>query len=274
MADNTSAVLSESVLALRRRAVWFFRAVLIASTLASIAGNTVHAFMQHYANDEATLLAAGVAMVAPIVLLIMTEALSISNKCQLPQASAYYLALTTTLVIEIIAFLMSFDALRDLAARNGVRPGMAWFWPLLIDIPAAIAAMWLLILSRALSKLQPTPVGLGVDQSTPSTDDGYEQMEDDEVDSGRASVVAMVAPQRELATGRAYATSEADHRDDRAVHAVIASNRTKQPPEVVRAILALHAKGKKTNDISAEFKLHHTTVSRIIATAMERRSAV
>lgn len=271
MADETSAVLNESVLALRRRAVWFFRAVLIAFTLASIAGNTLHAFMQHYGSDEATFLAAGVAMVAPIVLLIMTEALSISNKCQLPQASAYYLALTTTLVIEVFAILMSFDALRDLAAHNGVRPSLAWFWPLLIDIPAAIAAMWLLILSRALSKLQPTTLTIGPEQSTPSGEDSDEPIEDDEADGDQSSVVAMVAPQRELATGREQAAREVDHR---AVHAVIASNRTKQPPEVVRAILEVHAKGKRTNEISAEVDLHHTTVSRIIATAMDRRSAV
>jgi hypothetical protein len=272
MAYETSAVPNESVLALRRRAVWFFRAVLVAFTLASIAGNTLHAVMQHYANDVSTFLAAGVAMVAPIVLLIMTEVLSLSNKCRLPQASAYYVALTSTLAVEVIAFLMSFDALRDLAGRNGVRPGLAWFWPLLIDIPAAIAAMWLLLLSRAASRVIPMRSDDAVELSTSSIDDGEDRAQEDDRDDGR--VVAIVGPQRELATGHAKAAGETDHHNDRAVHAVVASKRTKQPPEVVRAILERHANGKKTNDICDEFGLHHSTVSRIIATAIDRRTAV
>ena len=81
----------------------------------------------------------------------------------------------------------------------------------------------------------------------------------------------MVPAQRELATGRTNAAGESDHHDDRAVHAVMTSKRTKQPPEVVRAILERHANGKKTNDICDEFGLHHSTVSRIIATAIDRQ---
>ena len=235
---------------------------------ASIAGNTLHAIMQHYPDEVSTFLAAGVAMVPPIVLLIMTEVLSLSNKCQLPQASAYSVALTSTLAIEVIAFLMSFDALRDLAGRNGVRPGLAWFWPLLIDIPAAIAAMWLLILSRASSWVEPIYVDNAVEEGAPHIDRAVDRARDD----GR--VVAIVGSHREMAMGQLKAPSEVDHHDDHAVHAVVASKRTKQPPEVVRAVLERHANGKKTNDICDEFGLHHSTVSRIIATAMDRGSAV
>ena len=251
MAYDTSAVLSESELALRRRAVRFFWVVLIASSGASIIGNALHAVV--HASSVSPVLAAAVATAPPLVLLGSTEGLSLLVKVRRRPTLTYWAALAMTLLLALAAFRLSFDALRDLAVLCGLRPSLAWLWPLVVDVTITQATVSLLALSRQAPQ------------------------EDSTVDSaGRrpGQCRAMVPAQRELATGRTHAAGESDHHDDRAVHAVMASKRTKQPPEVVRAILERHANGKKTNDICDEFGLHHSTVSRIIATAIDRRTAV
>jgi hypothetical protein len=251
MAYDTSTVLSESELALRRRAVRFFWVVLIASSGASIIGNALHAIV--HASSVSPVLAAAVATAPPLVLLGSTEGLSLLVKVRRRPTLTYWAALAMTLLLALAAFRLSFDALRDLAVLCGLRPSLAWLWPLVVDVTITQATVSLLALSR----------------QAPQEDSTV-----DSADGGQASVVAMVPPQRELATGRANAAGQSDHHEDRAVHAVITSKRTKQPPEVVRAILERHANGKKTNDICDEFGLHHSTVSRIIATAIDRRTAV
>ena len=250
MAYDTSAVLSESDLALRRRAVRFFWVVLIASSGASIIGNALHAVV--HASSVSPVLAAAVATAPPLVLLGSTEGLSLLVKVRRRPTLTYWAALAMTLLLALAAFRLSFDALRDLAVLCGLRPSLAWLWPLVVDVTITQATVSLLALSRQAPQ----------DSTVDSADDG------------QASVVAMVPAQRELATGRTHAAGESGHHDDRAVHAVVASKRTKQPPEVVRAILERHANGRKTNDICDEFGLHHSTVSRIIATAIDRRTAV
>src|SRR5574341_1511916 len=42
------------------------------------------------------------------------------------------------------AFVLSYDTLRDLALGNGVKPGLAWLWPLMLDafmIAASLAVL-------------------------------------------------------------------------------------------------------------------------------------
>lgn len=257
MAYDTSAVLSESDLALRRRAVRFFWVVLIASSGASIIGNALHAVV--HASAVSPVLAAAVATAPPLVLLGSTEGLSLLVKVRRRPTLTYWAALAMTLLLASAAFRLSFDALRDLAVLCGLRPSLAWLWPLVVDVTITQATVSLLALSRQEPTAEPLVDG------------------DEAVDEGgraQASVVAMVSAQRELSTGRTNAAGAGDQHNDRAVHAVMASKRTKQPPEVVRAILERHANGKKTNDICDEFGLHHSTVSRIIATAIDRRTAV
>ena len=182
MAYDTSAVLSESELALRRRAVRFFWVVLIASSGASIIGNALHAVV--HASSVSPVLAAAVATAPPLVLLGSTEGLSLLVKVRRRPTLTYWAALAMTLLLALAAFRLSFDALRDLAVLCGLRPSLAWLWPLVVDVTITQATVSLLALSR----------------QAPQEDSTV-----DSADGGQASVVAMVPAQRELATGRTHA---------------------------------------------------------------------
>ena len=146
MAYDTSAVLSESELALRRRAVRFFWVVLIASSGASIIGNALHAVV--HASSVSPVLAAAVATAPPLVLLGSTEGLSLLVKVRRRPTLTYWAALAMTLLLALAAFRLSFDALRDLAVLCGLRPSLAWLWPLVVDVTITQATVSLLALSR------------------------------------------------------------------------------------------------------------------------------
>jgi len=46
-----------------------------------------------------------------------------------------------TVAIALMAFILSFDALRTLAVACGVQPGLSWMFPLIIDAPV-LAFTW------------------------------------------------------------------------------------------------------------------------------------
>lgn len=269
MGFDTSAMLNESELTLRRRAVRFFRLVLIASSGASIVGNALHAVV--HASSVSPVLAAAVATAPPLVLLGSTEGSSLLIKVRRRPTLTYWAALTMTLLLALAAFRLSFDALRDLAVLCGLRPSLAWLWPLVIDVTITQATVSLLALSRQDPRAD-TPSHTNAEDTAEPSGDGKDAVHEDA--RAQASVVTMVGARRESAAGRTSAAGGSDHHNERAVHAVMASKRTKQPPEVVRAVLERHANGAKTNDICDQLNLHHSTVSRIIATAMHRPTAV
>ena len=62
------------------------------------------------------------------------------------KANALISWITALLVLFLAgaAFVLSYDALRDLALGNGVKPGLAWLWPLMLDafmIAASLAVL-------------------------------------------------------------------------------------------------------------------------------------
>ncbi|MGH3971399.1 MAG: DUF2637 domain-containing protein [Mycobacterium sp.] len=266
MTPDPSVVLTDTELALRRRAVRFFWVVLIAASGASIAGNALHAVVQ--ASAVSPLLAAAVATAPPLVLLGSTEGLSLLIKVRRRPTVTYWAALAMTLLLAAAAFRLSFDALRDLAVRCGIRASLAWLWPLVVDVTITQATVSLLATSRYRPAGDASTVsGEIIDQAAPVADEPPAEVQ--------ASVVTMVPAQSQSAGHRVDAAAVGvDRRNDHAVRAVVASKRTKQPPEVVRAVLQRHADGVKTNDICDEFGLHHSTVSRIVATAMHTPAGV
>ncbi|KEP38794.1 hypothetical protein MKSMC1_60840 [Mycobacterium kansasii] len=241
----------------------FFWVVLISASAASIAGNALHALVQ--ADRVAPALAAAVATAPPLVLLASTEGLSLLIKVNRNPTRTYWAALVMTLLLGVGAFRLSFDALCGLAIRSGIRPGLAWLWPLVVDVTIAQATVSLLALTRSQSRAVRPAATADIDVVATQASPAGPQA---------AAITAPGMPLRPIAAGCDAKGRGSEPNQDRAVGAVLASKRTKQPREVVAAVLQRHADGQKPGEISDEMKLHHTTVNRILATALHSPATV
>src|ERR1700737_2090878 len=114
-----------------RAATRFFWAWLFAATSMSVAGNVTHAIMNAPRGTAA--LAAAAAVVPPAVLLGSTHSVALLIKTR-RLGVTYWCALMMTVALAGCAFVLSFDALRDLAVSLGFHPGRAWLWPVAIDV--------------------------------------------------------------------------------------------------------------------------------------------
>lgn len=239
-----------------QRAVRFFWVVLIAASGASIIGNAMHAAVN--ATAIPTVLAAAVATAPPLVLLASTEGVSLLIKVRRQPSIAYWAALLMTILLAAVAFRLSFDALRDLAFRCGIREDLAWLWPVAVDVTMTQATVSLLALTRIPAARLPPKSGIadlnveGVAVQSISKRNLL-SASPTSLDPTGASPASGVAPQ------------ERHHADQTA--RVVASRRTKQPPEVVAAVLQRYVAGQKVSEIGVELNLHHSTVSRIVANA-------
>jgi hypothetical protein len=122
----------------------FFWLWLFTATSMSVAGNVTHAIIN--APRGAVALAAAAAVVPPAVLLGSTHSVAVLVKTRRLGAS-YWCALMMTVALAGCAFVLSFDALRDLAVSLGFRPGTAWLWPVAIDVSIAQSTLALLTLT-------------------------------------------------------------------------------------------------------------------------------
>jgi Protein of unknown function (DUF2637) len=230
-----------------KRAVRFFWTVLATASATSIAGNAMHAALNATAVPAAV--AAAVATAPPLVLLASTEGVSLLIRVRRHGSAAYWCALAMTTLLAACAFVLSFDALRDLAIRCGVRESLGWLWPVVVDVTIAQATMSLLALSRAMPVPAPAS-GVGVAAEcgprsalgSPDADPGEERQDD-------------------------FDTARTDREHARAALAVVQAKRTRQSPEVVEQVLSRYAAGGKVGEIAEEFGLHHSTVSRMVANA-------
>lgn len=252
----------------RQRAIRFFWVVLIASSATSIAGNAIHAAVN--ATAVSPVLAAAVAICPPLVLLASTEGLSQLIKVRRRPSITYWAALIMTTVLAAAAFRLSFDALRDLAARCGVRNTLAWLWPVAVDVTMTQATVSLLALTRMPPKAAAMP-----DSAAPSDDDEYEDGALDEPaaqNDSRAQTPPRLAHVTSL-TNPSDADIPAQPHYGADAARVVATKRTKQSPEVVAAVLAAHDAGQSVTEIGAATSLHHSTVSRIVANAQRARAS-
>ena len=230
----------------QRRAKWFFWMVLIMASSASIAGNAAHSLV---ATDLAVpaRLAVGVAVAPPIILMLSIEGLSLLVRSGRRSKVTFRLALTSTGLLAVFAFVLSFEALRDLAVRSGIPEMLAWMWPVIIDVSIAQATLALLALWRpeeATTDRDYEDLGLDID----------DEFDDDEI--GNPDV-------------------DADVGDDHAQRAlvVLRTRKIRQSPETVQRVLALDAVGVKVNEIATRLDVHHSTVRLILGTARAARSA-
>ena len=149
MIERTQGAAFQDVSAQGARRRRFFWGVLIFSTLTSIAGNVTHALLQARGNFA---VAAAVAVMPPIFLLLATESVGIlvrSPRSDRLNRAAVMLTVAVTIGIGAFAFRLSFDALKELAIGAGVRSGIAWLWPLSVDLSIAQATLALMALDRS-----------------------------------------------------------------------------------------------------------------------------
>ena len=127
-----------------RGAVRFFWTWLFLATSVSVAGNVAHAVLT--APPGTVRLAAAAAVVPPAVLLGATHSVALLVKTR-RVGFIYWCALAMTFALAGCAFILSFDALRDLAVMLGMPLSRAWLWPVSIDVSIANSTLSLLSLS-------------------------------------------------------------------------------------------------------------------------------
>ncbi|MGN2634594.1 DUF2637 domain-containing protein [Nocardia takedensis] len=97
----------------------------------SIAGNIVHAWLNAPTGKE--WVAAFVASFPPIALLAATHGVGLLVRAQNKARLAYWAVVALTAAIAVIAFRLSFDALRELSIQVGMSERLAFLFPLIID---------------------------------------------------------------------------------------------------------------------------------------------
>src|ERR1700743_3154484 len=100
-------------------------------------------------------LAAAAAVVPPAVLLGSTHSVALLVRAH-RVGLHYWCALAMTFALAGCAFVLSFDALRDLAGALGMPPDRAWLWPVAIDVSIANSTLALLSLAPPRAASQPT----------------------------------------------------------------------------------------------------------------------
>ncbi|MCV7256811.1 DUF2637 domain-containing protein [Mycobacterium hackensackense] len=129
-----------------RRAKRLFWTVLSVATLASVSGNVAHALLN--AAPGAATVSAAAAAVPPVILLAAIHGLGTLARARQGSGAAYWAAMVMTVLLACGAFALSFDALRALAVTAGIRSGLAWIWPLIIDLSIAQSTLAILALTR------------------------------------------------------------------------------------------------------------------------------
>jgi Protein of unknown function (DUF2637) len=239
----------------------FFWVWLVTASSMSVAGNVTHAIMN--APRATVALAAAAAVVPPAVLLGSTHSVALLVKTRRAGAS-YWCALMMTIGLAGCAFVLSFDALRDLAVTLGFHPDRAWLWPVAIDVSIAQSTLALLTLAphdRDSKAHDGGARGSAVPQSV------------DSLSADRAR--ARPAPQRRSPAAGVPATpaSVSVPTGRHAAHWKTAADRlvrdgvTSKDPELVAAILADHAAGTAPSAIGRRQNVHHSTVNRILSAA-------
>jgi hypothetical protein len=275
-----------------RGAVRFFWIWLILATSVSVAGNVAHAVLT--APSATVRLAAAAAVVPPAVLLGSTHSVALLVKTRRVGFN-YWCALAMTIALAGCAFVLSFDALRDLAVALGMLPDRAWLWPVAIDVSIANSTLSLLSLSPPRGASGPTNRSHGTPRQIPAQraprraarphtsvadsvpapprDPGSAQPAaggqpaDAPQHTGPPAPAASAPSERPLAAVPDTSGVAARRRWTPVADALVRSGVTSKDPAVVAAVLADHAAGTPPSTIGRRHNVHHSTVGRILAGA-------
>jgi hypothetical protein len=263
----------------RRGAARFFWMWLIVATAMSVTGNVAHAVL--HADSGTVALAAGAALVPPLVLLAATHSIAVLVRTR-AGGLTYWCALLMTLALATCAFVLSFDALRSLAVTLGLQTGIAWLWPCAIDVAIAQATLCLLSLSRrsgaavpanngAAEVVSPREVspqgGVPVEPLQAAPARPTRRGEPGSQHNG-SSVQVPAKENAESVSAAVAAVATADIERWRPVaESVVREGVTSKHPRLVATILALREAGVPPSTIGRDHRVHHTTISRIVSAA-------
>lgn len=278
-----------------RGAVRFFWTWLLLATTVSVGGNVAHAVLT--APSGTVRLAAAAAVVPPAVLLGSTHSVALLVKVR-RVGFIYWCALGMTCALAGCAFILSFDALRDLAVALGMASSRAWLWPVAIDVSIANSTLSLLSLSPPRTVLvsevavgdaallspalaaSPSDLrnssagGDGVGRVRPPRrrQSGRQVSGVQRAGAGQPQVAQPDAPHADCA-GRSVgvAASVSAHGGSMdvkqwrsAADQLVRDGVTSKDPAVVAAVLAEGAAGTAPSTIGRRHNLHHSTVGRIL----------
>ncbi|WP_100485876.1 DUF2637 domain-containing protein [Mycobacteroides abscessus] len=272
-----STILTSTELAQRhhRRATRFFWSWLAGATVVSLAGNVVHAALT--ASTGTRWLAAAVAAVPPTVLLASVHGIAVLAKTS-ASGRVYRAAVAATTALAAGAFMLSFVALRDLAAIAHIPRGLAFVLPLVIDLAIGVATLALVAVgdkptrrvsqrtaSPQVSKPNATP---SASRPTPSTGSPSAPPAP-RTPSPAAPAASRPAPSN-AAQGSADAAAPAPEVLALAER-IVSSKAVRQPVAVVSRILELSAEEGRKNVIAERVNVHHSVVSKVLSEAENQR---
>jgi len=245
----------------RRSAAPFFWAWLIVATAMSVSGNVAHAVL--HAPAGAVALAAGAALVPPVVLLAATHSVAVLVRTR-ATGFTYWCALLMTLALASCAFVLSFDALRSPAVTLGLPESIAWLWPCAIDVAIAQATLCLLSLSRWGGAMQLSGAPVTDDVVTEKRRPRSQARPPAARRNDSPAVAAKAAD--EVALSDALDTA-AIQRWEPVAESLVRDGVTSKHPRLVATILAQREAGVPPSTIGRTHKVHHTTVGRILTAA-------
>lgn len=257
----------------RSAATRFFWLWLILATAMSIAGNVTHAVL--VVEHGTALLAAGAALVPPVVLLAATHSVALLVRSRVGGA-VYWSAVLMTLALAASAFVLSFTALRGVAVTVGVPEPIAWLWPCAIDVAIAQATLCLLSVGRPGTGRRPDTAPVRAAMAAPvrgeqPADVVTQNDSPPEVggpaDDRRGDTRGPSAgdPEEQRATRNPAAASVQRWRE--LAESLIREGVTSKDADLVATILAERDAGVPPSTIGRTHGVHHTTVNRILSAA-------
>ncbi|WP_328711646.1 DUF2637 domain-containing protein [Nocardia salmonicida] len=258
-------------------AVRFFWGELILVAAMSIGGNAVHAVLN--APPRMEVIAAVVATFPPIALLAATHGVGLLVRARSSASLAYWAVVVLTGMIAVVAFRLSFDALRDLATQVGTSEHLAWLFPVIIDGAIGQATVALLVLARK-QRTDPEPV-VRTDAHPVHSPESVRTVSMREVHTESHAVTTAAAPTAALDTAEPGAISSSVHtvHTDRwssvAEMVCSADPAGRRDPDKVAQILRLrHDDGLSHARIAEQVEVSASTVTRTLTAAAELSEGV
>ncbi|MGW4849120.1 DUF2637 domain-containing protein [Nocardia brasiliensis] len=259
-------------------AIRFFWGELLLVAAMSIAGNIAHAWMNAPTGKEWA--AAFVASFPPILLLAATHGVGLLVRAQNKAKLVYWAVVALTAAIAVMAFRLSFDALKELSIQVGMSEHLAFLFPLIIDGAIGQATVALLVLARTertgpapLVRTTPDPVHTSEPVRTVSVREVHTETRSttSQLTAHHRSAELTGAQQIEIEAG-AHQCTDPVHGPDRWVALAEKVCRTdpagRRDPDTVAAILRLrHDKQLTHAEIAEQTEISKSTVTRTLIAA-------